>query len=184
MGAKIGAIILLFLALALVSAELPDPNALNSQLEQGSAFIESESSQADFIMAEWGKFLSKQDAIFMTLLGLGFSWSLSFLFSFFIWLLLIVYAYSLFSVLQLSLPFQRYASLAKLGAFAAFFVLISTIRIPRYSAHLLTTLVEQLDALWFRIIAIFVVFALFLFALFYVGFVNRWVRKVLYGKEI
>lgn len=200
MGAKIGAIILLFLALALVSAELPDPNALNSQLEQGSAFIESESSQADFIMAEWGRFLentfigkkivsagnflSKQDAIFMTLLGLGFSWSLSFLFSFFIWLLLIVYAYSLFSVLQLSLPFQRYASLAKLGAFAAFFVLISTIRIPRYSAHLLTTLVEQIDGLWFRIIAIFVVFALFLFALFYVGFVNRWVRKVLYGKEI
>ena len=102
----------------------------------------------------------------------------------FIWLLLIVYSYSLLSVFQLSLPFQRYASFVKWGAFAVFFVLISTIRIPRYSARLLTTLVEQIDGLWFRVITVFVVFALFLFALFYVGFVNRWVRRVLYGRDI
>ena len=49
-----------------------------------------------------------------------------------------------------------------MGRICGIFVLISTIRIPRYSARLLTTLVEQIDGLWFRVITVFVVFALFL----------------------
>jgi len=189
-------IVLLVLFISLLSQSRFVSSAGIDGLEQGVEDIRDKSndvknalsedeSRNEYLREQWGAILSNSSVgnafssvnenlqftgpFWQIVLGIDFSLSFKFIIVFLIWVLLLISGFNLFTGLQLFYVPEKYSTLIKWGIFFAFFVLISSVRIPVFLYDNIISFILERGSLTYQIIGGLIVMVVIIVGMLYSG---------------
>lgn len=160
----------------------------------------NEEDRTQFLMGEWGKLLdntwvgpilTKTSNLFTffnpflnMVLGVSFLLSWYFFLTLFAWLLLIAMSFNFFYIIEIYINSIRNAKLARWGASLAFFILISSVRIPRFISLTIISAISAAKYWTFQLVLVIIVFFAFIFLFLYSGIMKKHFKKLRTLKDI
>ncbi len=151
-----------------VVENLSDEEIRRQYLKQEWTKILNNSKVGKYLLKADGV-ITKADPVFNILLGIGFSFSWLFVLTIILYIELLDAGYKVINAFQVYYPGKdEYKNLLKWGFFAVFFILFSTIRVAKYVAQFIISIISG-KAHWIvqLILMVFVVAFLIIFAIIF-----------------
>ncbi len=192
--------VLLFIGFAAAQESVESIKGQVGDVEKYKEIISDENARLAFLNESWGKLLnntslgavlvkveetgSSLSPFFELVLGLKFILSWHFFLTFLLWVLFLNIAFSGLAIFYAYMRSDKLSKLARWGIFLLFFLVISTIRIPRFISLFVISFISKTGHWAFQLILIALVFVIIVFFFIYAGMLRRQFSKLELVKDV